>query len=76
MDISAETLKTCTCMQVHGKKAVVNFRLYADDVVREPKNRGVSSGSAAVSADTSVPSLGNPLNFLQVSPDTFHRAVL
>lgn len=41
-------------MQVHGKKAVVNFRMYPDDVVREPKGRGVSSSSA----DTSLPSLG------------------
>lgn len=41
-------------LQVHGKKAVVNFRLYPDDVVREPKIKGVSS----TSAETSAPSLG------------------
>ncbi|BDA43997.1 probable AP2-like ethylene-responsive transcription factor CRL5 [Coccomyxa sp. Obi] len=44
--------------KVHGKKAVVNFRMYPDDVVREPKGRGVSSSSA----DTSLPSLEHTVN--------------
>ena len=49
----------CPLPQVHGRKAVVNFRLYADDVVREPKQQRV--GASCSSADTSGPShLGAP----------------
>ena len=45
--------------QVHGRKAVVNFRVYADDVVREPRQQRV--GASCSSADTSGPShLGAP----------------
>ena len=46
-------IQTLPCAQVHGRKAVVNFRLYADDVVREPKQ---ARGASCSSADTSGPS--------------------
>ena len=48
-------------IQVHGKKAVVNFRLHPDDVVREPRKRGASCSSA----DTSGPSYcGKTMSFI------------
>lgn len=42
-------------MQVHGKKAVVNFRLSSGEIQWQPRNkRGVSNSSA----ETSCPSFG------------------
>ena len=43
---------SAACRQVHGRKAVVNFREHPDDIVREPKLRGACCSSA----DTSGPS--------------------
>jgi hypothetical protein len=39
--------------QVFGRRAVVNFRLYEDDVVSKPK---LTQGASGSSADTSGPS--------------------
>ena len=42
-------------MQVHGKKAVVNFRLSSGEIQWQPRNkRGMSNSSA----ETSCPSFG------------------
>ena len=53
----------CTCctfynqslVQVHGKKAVVNFRLSSGEIQWQPRNKRGASNS---SAETSCPSLG------------------
>ena len=45
----------CRALQVHGKKAVVNFRMTSGEIQWQPRNkRGMSNSSA----ETSCPSFG------------------